>query len=289
VDTPASSSTTQAWTRPNAMSEAEFRIFGEFIQSRLGIRMPRNKKGMLESRLVKRLRSLGLSSYKKYREYLFSPEGMEAELSHLIDAVTTNKTEFFREEQHFEILAKEILPGWTEGASSGRISLWSAGCSTGEEIYTAGMVLADSLANRPGWDFELLGTDISREVLQTAARAVYTEDRVERVPPLWRRKYLMRSKDRSKQQVRIVPELRARASFGQLNLMEDFSLAEKVDLIFCRNVIIYFEKPVQERILGKLTQCLRRGGYLFIGHSESLSGTRLPLRQYSPTVYRKVG
>jgi len=269
------------------MSEAEFRTFGEFIQSRLGIRMPRNKKGMLESRLVKRLRGLGLSSYKKYREYLFSSEGMEAELPHLIDAVTTNKTEFFREEQHFEVLAREILPAWTEAAPSGRITLWSAGCSTGEEIYTAGMVLADSLANRPGWDFEMLGTDISREVLQTAARAVYPEDRVESVPPLWRRKYLMRSKDKSKQLVRIVPELRSRANFSQLNLMEDFSLGEPMDLIFCRNVIIYFERPVQERILGKLTRCLRKGGYLFIGHSESLSGRGLPLRQYRPTVYRK--
>jgi len=279
---------TQAWTRPEAMTEAEFRIFGEFIQSRLGIRMPRNKKGMLESRLVKRLRSLGLPSYKKYREYLFSREGMEAELPHLIDAVTTNKTEFFREEQHFELLAKEILPGWTEAAPSGRISLWSAGCSTGEELYTAGMVLADSMAGRPGWDFEMLGTDISPEVLRTAARAVYPEDRVERVPPLWSRKYLMRSRDRSKQQVRIVPELRARARFDQLNLMEDFSLAENMDCIFCRNVIIYFEKPVQERILSKLTHCLRRGGFLFIGHSESLSGSGLPLRQYRPTVYRKI-
>jgi len=282
-------SRTEGWARPDPMSEAEFRIFGEFIESRLGIRMPRNKKGMLESRLVKRLRSLGLSSYKKYREYLFSPEGMEAELPHLIDAVTTNKTEFFRESEHFDLLAKEILPGWTEAASSGRITLWSAGCSTGEEIYTAGMVLEDSLANRPGWDFEMLGTDISKEVLRTAARAVYTEDRVERVPPLWQRKYLMRSRDRSRQLVRIVPELRARTSFRQLNLMEDFSLAERMDLIFCRNVIIYFEKPVQERILAKLTHCLRRGGFLFIGHSESLSGSGLPLRQYRPTVYRKTG
>ena len=281
------SSRPHSWTRPEAMTEAEFRVFGEFIQSRLGIRMPRNKKGMLESRLIKRLRKLGISSYKKYREYLFSSQGMEAELPHLIDVVTTNKTEFFRENDHFEILAKNILPSWTEKSSSGFLTLWSAGCSTGEELYTAAMVLDSSLKDHTRWDFKLVGTDISNEVLRAAERGIYAEDRVASVPSPFRRKYLMRSKDKSKQLVRIVPELRSRANFSQLNLMEDFSLGEPMDLIFCRNVIIYFERPVQERILGKLTRCLRKGGYLFIGHSESLSGRGLPLRQYRPTVYRK--
>jgi chemotaxis protein methyltransferase CheR len=270
------------------MSEAEFRILGEFIQSRLGIRMPPNKKGMLESRLVKRLRNLRLSSYKQYRDYLFSTRGMEAELPHLIDAVTTNKTEFFREGEHFEFLAEEILPEWTKASPSGRITLWSAGCSTGEEPYTAAMVLADCLEGLEGWDFQVLGTDVSPEVLQAAARAIYSEERVERVPQRMRNKYLMRSRDRSRRLVRIVPEMRARMAFKQLNLMEHFSLAQKMDIIFCRNVLIYFEKEVQERILRKLVQCLRESGFLFIGHSESLSGTDLPLRQHKPAAYKKI-
>lgn len=287
MDSQQSSLRPNSWTRPEAMSEAEFRVFGEFIQSRLGIRMPRDKKGMLESRLIKRLRKLGISSYKKYREYLFSSEGMESELPHLIDVVTTNKTEFFRENDHFEVLAEDILPAWVEEAASGRINVWSAGCSTGEELYTAAMVLDTSLKDHARWDFNLVGTDISSEVLRAAERGVYAEDRVASVPSFFHRKYLMRSKDRKKGLVRIVPELRSRASFYQLNLMEDFSLGEPMDLIFCRNVIIYFEKPVQEKILGKLTKCLRKGGYLFIGHSETISRAGFPLRQYRPTVYRK--
>lgn len=276
------------WTHPAPMSQAEFRILGDFIQSRLGIRMPRNKKGMLESRLVKRLRSLGLTSFKKYRDYLFSTQGMEAELPRLIDAVTTNKTEFFREGDHFEVLAEEILPGWMQASPSGWINLWSAGCSTGEEPYTAAMVLADCLEGHEDWDFQVLGTDVSPEVLQVAARAIYSEESVERVPPRMRSKYLMRSRDRKRRQVRIVPEMRAKMAFKQLNLMEPFSLAQKMDIIFCRNVLIYFDKEVQERILRKLIQCLRPGGYLFIGHSESLAGTYLPLQQDTPAVYKKM-
>jgi len=269
------------------MTDREFHRFAEFIQGSLGIKMPRSKKTMLESRLNKRLRSLRLSSYKAYREYVFSEEGRESELPHLIDVVTTNKTEFFREASHFDFLNEELLPQWTAVHQPGRLTVWSAGCSTGEEPYTIAMVLAECLAGQSGWDFEILGTDISREVLDKAARAVYRQDATGKVPWNLRSRYFMRSKDPKKKLVRIVPELRRKVGFRQLNFMDPFSFREKMDLIFCRNVIIYFERAVQEELFGKLARCLKQGGYLFIGHSETLSGMDLPLRQSKPTIYRK--
>ncbi len=269
------------------MSDEEFRKIGEFIQSSFGIRMPDKKKTLLTSRLGKRLRSLGMSSYREYRDYLFSPEGMEAEVPHLLDAVTTNKTEFFREKRHFDILAEKIIPAWLEACRPRTLKIWSAGCSTGEEPYTAAMVLADCLEGSSGWDFEILATDLSGKVLDIASKAVYPEKKAGEIPFNLRKKYLMRSRDRKKALVRVVPEIRERVNFRQLNLMEDFRFRERMDLIFCRNVVIYFEKPVQEALVKKLADSMIRGGYLFIGHSESLSGRDLPLVRYKPTIYRR--
>ncbi len=276
------------WSPPEEMTDREFKRFAEFIQGSLGIKMPRSKKTMLESRLNKRLRSLQLSSYKDYREYVFSEEGQESELPHLIDVVTTNKTEFFREASHFEFLANELLPHWTDRLQPGRLTAWSAGCSTGEEPYSMAMILAECLTEQAGWDFEVLGTDISREVLDKAARAVYREDTTQKVPWNLRSKYFLRSKDRKKKLLRIAPELRKKVHFRQLNFMDPFSFREKMDLIFCRNVIIYFEREVQEQLFHKLVRCLKQGGFLFIGHSETLSGMDLPLLQSKPTIYRKL-
>ncbi len=277
------------WVNPRPMTQQEFKKFGEFIQSEFGIKMPPGKKTMLESRLNKRLRTLNMGSYQEYKDYLFSLKGLEVEMPHLVDAVTTNKTEFFREGEHFELLYNQLLPGWlAEKGDQARLMAWSAGCSNGKEPYTLAIVLNEFAEQNPGLDYQILGTDISRQVLQEAARAVYPEDAVQSIPYQLRKKYLLRSKDRQKKLVRIKPELRSKVSFRELNLMQEISFREHMDIIFCRNVIIYFERPVQETLFGKLCSCLEQGGYLFIGHSETLSGMDLPLKQVRPTVYQRI-
>ena len=269
------------------MTDADFRRFSEFITAESGIKMPLTKKTMLEARLQKRLRALGLGSHRDYCEFLFSPEGMERELAQLIDVVTTNTTHFFREPKHFEILSQQVAPDIFRRKNGGRAAIWSAGCSTGEEPYTLAMVLSEFAAQNPGFAFSILATDISTQVLQQAQRAVYPEDRIEGIPQEYKRKYLLRSKDRTRRLVRMGPELRRLIQFRRLNFMNDFDFRDLQDVIFCRNVVIYFDRGTQEQLFKRFCGKLAPGGYLFIGHSESLTGMDLPLVPVAPTVYRK--
>lgn len=270
------------------MTEADFRRFSGFITSELGIKLPPSKKTMLEARLQKRLRALGFSSHRDYCDFLFSPEGMEQELHQLIDVVTTNTTHFFREPKHFDILSRQVAPElYRRQGRSRSIAVWSAGCSTGEEPYTLAMVLSEFAEANPGFLFSILATDISTQVLQQARQAVYAEDRIEGIPPEFRRKYLLRSKDRSRRLVRMGPELRALIRFERLNFMQDFHFKDPLDVIFCRNVVIYFDRATQETLFQRFCNKLSPGGFLFIGHSESLTGMDLPLVQVAPTVYRR--
>ncbi len=272
-----------------SMDSRDFQRFSEFIHSECGIKLPPAKKTMLEARLQKRLRNLGMTDYKEYCDYLFSLRGMEIELPHLIDVVTTNTTDFFREPKHFDILFESVLPAWFRRHGSRReLVLWSAGCSTGEEPYTLAMVLSEFAAVNPEFTFSILATDISNQVLERAVKAVYAEERVEAVPMALKRKYLMRSKDRSRGLVRVTPELRRLVRFRRLNFMESFGFRECMDVIFCRNVLIYFDRPTQERLLSRFCAHLEEGGHIFIGHSESLTGMDLPLTQIAPTVYRRI-
>jgi chemotaxis protein methyltransferase CheR len=278
----------QIWTPPPPMTSGEFKTIGGFIQSEFGIKMPPAKKIMLQSRLTKRLRAIKMSSYRQYQEYLFSPEGMEQELPYMIDAVTTNKTDFFREQAHFDLLYKTLLPGWFQETGGRHVfSAWSAGCATGEEPYSLAMILSEFARIQPEFTFEVTGTDLSREVIEKARQAIYPKKRTETIPADFQKKYLMRSRDRKKQLTRIVPELRSRVTFRFLNLTKPLPRAIEYDVIFCRNVIIYFERSVQEQLFSKCCNCLKPNGYLFIGHSETLNGMRLPLRQIRPTVYQK--
>lgn len=274
------------------LTNKDFQRLSGFIYDELGIKMSETKRSMLSGRLAKRLRALSLPSCSEYCDFLFSPEGAEQEMVHLVNAVTTNKTDFFREPAHFDYLVRQALPELRRCGllgPGGKLKLWSAGCSTGEEPYTLAMVLAEVQAQTPGFGFEILATDISTRVLEVARRAVYPLERVEPVPATLRSKYLLKNKDRNNPLVRIAPELRSRVSFGQLNFMaETFGLREPLDVIFCRNVIIYFDKPTQERLMSKFCRHLRSGGYLFLGHSESLHGYDVPLSQVAPTVYRKL-
>ena len=276
---------------PAVLAPAEFNKLARFIEGELGIRMPETKRIMLESRLQKRLRRLGFDSYKKYLEYVFSEEGRASELVNMIDAVTTNKTDFFREADHFDFLIGKIVPAAEERDGTGisrPLALWSAGCSTGEEPYTIAMVLEERRGVDPRFSYWIFASDLSTQVLEKAKEAVYDESKADCVPLSFKKKYMLRSKDREKSLVRMKPEIRSRVSFDRINFMdESYRLGESFDVVFCRNVIIYFERPVQEYILRKLCAHIRPGGWLILGHSETLTGMDLPLKGVAPTVYEK--
>jgi chemotaxis protein methyltransferase CheR len=273
------------------MSEREFTRLSEFIYKTCGIKLPSGKRTMLEARLSKRLRVLGLKGYDAYCDYLFSDDGMHEELVSMIDLVTTNKTEFFRESPHFDYLARHAVPDLMRRHGAGMqrpFVIWSAGCSTGEEPYTLAMVLSELAAVHRGFRFLILATDISTRVLDAAKNAVYDEEKVGPVPDALRRKYLLRGKNAKSGLYRIVPELRELVRFRRLNFMDgDFGMREPMDVIFCRNVIIYFDRPTQERLLKRFCSHLFEGGYLFMGHSETVHGMDLPVTPVAPTVYRK--
>ncbi len=272
------------------MTGKDFKRLRDFIESRSGIKLAESKKDMLEGRIRKRLRYFGMHSFAEYCRYIFSPEGMAHELEHMINAVTTNKTDFFRESWHFEYLIKTALPELIgeQKLINKTFYFWSAGCSTGEEPYTLAIFLNELAENCPGFRYSILATDICTEALEKAEAAIYDEENIKPIPLALRKKYLLRGKDHSSNLVRIVPEVRERVEFRRINLMDnDFGINDPVDVIFCRNVIIYFEKSTQEKVVGKFCQHLIPGGYLFMGHSETLNNLNVPLAYASATVYRK--
>lgn len=274
-----------------SLSNQDFQRLCSFIYEQVGIKMSDVKRTMLEGRLQKRMRALHIPTHRDYCEFLFSAEGRKQELVHMIDVVTTNKTDFFREPAHFEYLTKVVLPELGQRRSAGQLKLWSAGCSTGEEPYTLAMVLREFQEAQPHLSgaCEILASDISTRVLEHAQRAVYSHDRIGPIPPLLRKKYLLRSRDPKADQVRMDASLRSMLRFRRINFMdEDFGLQEGFQIIFCRNVIIYFDKMTQERLMQKFCRHLHAGGYLFLGHSESLHGFDVPLAQVAPTVYRRL-
>ncbi|MFH2066463.1 MAG: protein-glutamate O-methyltransferase [Pseudomonadota bacterium] len=273
------------------LSVNDFHRLSSFIQNRIGIKMPEAKKGMIEGRLRKRLRILNLKTYRDYCNYLFTPEGMNQELQSFIDVITTNKTDFFREPDHFDFLIRKAIPSLVHEKKNINppIRIWSAASSTGNEAYTIAMVLSEFAENNPGFDFSILGTDISSDVLQEAGLAIYPDFEIAPIPIDLRTKYLLRSKDRKKNMVRICPQLRSKVRFMRLNLMDqNYNLRQPMDIIFLRNVMIYFDKKTQEELISRLFQCLIKGGYLFVGHSEVLHDCRLGLKNVAPAVYRKI-
>jgi chemotaxis protein methyltransferase CheR len=272
-----------------SMTDKEFKRLSDFIHTEVGIKLPLSKKVMVEARLQKRLRLLGKAGYRDYFDFLFSPEGLDEELVHLIDVITTNTTEFFREPRHFEIMTEQTLPLWRSQNGTGRpFRLWSAGCSTGEEPYTLCIVLSEFASRFAGFRFNVMATDISTRVLAMAKNGIYPEERLAKMSMELKRRYFLRSKDKAKRLVRVAPEVRRIVDFRRLNFMDAFAFPEPLDTIFCRNVMIYFDRATQERLLQKFCTQLLTGGFLFIGHSESLTGMDLPLRQHAPTVYRKI-
>ena len=281
--------------RQPSLSDRTFRELGLFIQSQFGIKMPASKKQMVESRLRKRLVQLRINNYDAYCRYLFSAEGVEKELGEFINQITTNKTDFFREPAHFSFLENQALPALIQKRRSGTatpLRIWSTACSRGHEPYTIAMVVNEFTASHPGHmvEFSILGTDISSRVLAESRRAVYSHEEIAPVALPLRKKYLLRSRNYRDNLVRIVPALRQRVTFRQMNLMDEkLDIRPGLDIVFCRNVMIYFSKETQDVLLKKICEKIRTGGYLFMGHSEVLHDRALPLQAVAPTVYRKQG
>ena len=268
------------------LSQRDFQRLASYIENYSGIKMPPSKITMVEGRLRKRVRATGMSDLKQYCDYLFEQNGLATEAIELINVVTTNKTEFFREPEHFRFLTEHAVPQiiTTRGART-PLKVWSAACSIGAEPYTLAMVLAEFAHLR----YTITATDLSTEVLETAIAGIYPEAMISPVPPDMRRRYVLRSRVRTRQQVRIVPQLRATAQFGRVNLMETpYPVDKEMDIIFCRNILIYFDKPTQEAVLQRLSEHLRPGGYMFLGHSESVAGFHLPLKAVAPSVFRRI-
>jgi chemotaxis protein methyltransferase CheR len=260
----------------------------DIFQSYTGIQLPPGKLTMIEGRLRKRVRALGFDGIVEYCDYLFQHGGLDAEFDHLVDAVTTNKTDFFREPDHFRYLCDQAVPALLAGRRGDRkLKLWSAACSTGAEAYTMAMTLADLFRRIGARDAAILGTDICGEVLEQAVAAIYADDMLAQIPAEMRR-YVMRARDPGRREFRVVPELRRMARFQRLNLMDrDYPVDGDIDVIFCRNVLIYFDKPTQRAVVERLSRHLQPGGYLFLGHSESTVGLGLDLVQIAPTIFRR--
>lgn len=268
----------------------EFHKIASYIEDNVGIKMPETKKIMMQSRLLNRLKKLNFKTYKEYIDYVFKHDKNGEELVLMIDALTTNKTEFFREPDHFVYLQKQVLPQLiNEGTRS--IKLWSAGCSSGEEPYTLSIILKEYIRQFPNTitSFSVTGTDISTKVLDKATAAIYDMSTIENISADLKKRYFLKSKDSSKNIVKLKPEIRNCVTFKRLNFMDDdFMMNDMFQIIFCRNVLIYFDKKTQENVIRKLIKNLVPNGHIFLGHSETILAMDLPLKTVAPTVYQKI-
>lgn len=272
---------------PQQFSDDEFLDFQELIHSRLGVKMPEGKRGMLQGRLSRRIRELRMDTLSEYHQWIFSGERIrEEELEQLFNVATTNKTDFYREPQHFDFLLDHVLPEWRKKGASSSFRLWSAGCSSGEEPYTYAMALSEAQAGGR-FGYEILATDISTRVLGRAKEAIYPADHTRPLPPAWRSRFLLRSKNPHDPSVRVAPEIRQTVRFGRLNFLSpSYRLPFCLHLISFRNVMIYFDAPTQQAVIRRMCEWLEPGGYLFVGHAESLHGLDVPLDPVRAATYR---
>lgn len=275
------------------LRDQHFNHLSRMLEQITGIQLPPSKRVMIEGRLRRRIRQLGIDCLENYGVHLFEQDGLAGEMPFLVDCVTTNKTDFFREPDHFVFLRDHAVPSLLRRSDRTGVDLkiWSAASSTGAEAYTAAMVLATMQEAGLAVRFSILGTDISTEILQQARRAVYPSAMLEPVPTEMRKRYVMRSSDPTRDEVRIVPQLRRLVQFEALNLMDDsYPFDRDVDVIFCRNVLIYFSRDTQQAVLRRLISHLRPGGYLILGHSESFAlDDKTSMIQVSQTVFERAG
>jgi len=274
------------------ISDQEFRLFQDLVKTQTGIALSEHKPSLVGSRLGRRLRALGLPSFRQYYEHLRSEAG-QAELENFVNAMTTNKTDFYRERAHFEFLQRELVPAWkARAARTGerRIRIWSAGCSSGEEPYTIALTLRDTLESLLTWDIRILASDIDTHVLAHAAQGIYPADRVTDIPRPTLEGHFRRGTGAKAGLVQVAREVRNLVTFRQINLLEEpWPIRTVFDCIFCRNVIIYFDKQTIRRLVSRFATYVKEEGYLFLGHSESLYGVTDQFAFLRNTIYRKRG
>ena len=267
-----------------AITDKEFALFKSLIYQQVGITLDTPKKTLLVSRLGKRLRELGLPTYQAYYDCL-SGKGGEEELTKLLDLISTNKTDFFREPVHFDFLREHILP---QAQAVKTLKIWSSASSSGEEPYTIAMTLFDAISDMSRWDIKILASDISTRVLAKAASGVYEEERVSQLPQDLIRRFFLRGQGIQSGKLKVRPHVAQLVNFRRINLMDPtYPIRSALDVIFCRNVMIYFDRPTQARLMEKFFRYLRPGGYLFIGHSESLQWIEHQFTYLRPTIYQK--
>ncbi len=264
------------------LTPPEFRQISDLAYQRFGLDLKSGKEALVAARLGKKLRKLGFQTFAEYHRHVLADSTGDA-LIELIDALTTNHTSFLRERAHFEFLARAANEEFRDVPT---LRVWSAACSSGEEPYSIAMCLAETLAKSPARQFHIVATDISTRVLDTARRGVYPVPRFDEVPEPWRRSYLLRGRGESNGFYKVKPQLGQRIEFARLNLIEPFPQRPPFHVIFCRNVMMYFDKATQQNIVQRLSGCLERGGYLFVGHSESLTGVEHALHYVRPATYR---
>jgi chemotaxis protein methyltransferase CheR len=271
-----------------ALSAADFRVFRDLILAEAGIHLKDSKRSLVESRLARRLRALDLESYGEYLAYVQQQPPESIERRELINCITTNKTDFLRENHHFEFVRDRMIPEARARVSSGqpkKLRIWSAGCSTGEEPYSIAMTIRDALAPNSSWDVRILASDVDTDVLAAAEQGIYAAERLQQVPEAVVRKHFLRNADRTA--FRVKPEVRAMLRFRRINLIDPaWPIRATFDAIFCRNVIIYFNQATQQRLFERLLTYLKPTGYLMVGHSENLHWLNAVLAPVQSTVYR---
>lgn len=272
-----------------SLSDHEFELFQKLIYDEAGIFLTPAKRALLIARLSGRLRALKLSSFHAYHR-LVAKEGDPDERQRMLDCIATNETHFFREPKHFDFLEQRVIPAWIHEAERGkrprRVRAWSAACSTGEEPYSIAMVLLRHLPKSAGWSVEVTATDISTRVLEKAEQGVYSIDKASEIPTPYLKEFMLKGTGHQEGKMKADEELRAAVHFQRLNLnAESYPVKGSFDLIFCRNVLIYFNAQSRKRTIERLLESLAPDGFFFVGHAESLHGVTDHLRSVIPTVY----
>lgn len=267
------------------IKEDEFRQFADYIKSNYGIHFKKEKKTLIEGRLGNLLASLNFKSLTEYMDYVKADKTGQA-ATVMLDKITTNHTFFMREPAHFNYFRDTVLPWLHQTARNKDMRIWSAACSSGEEPFTLAMLIDEYFGgNKAGWDTTILASDISQKVLDMAKTGIYSEEKMSDVPERWKKKYF---KDQGSGQYMISDAIRREVVFGRINLMDEvFPFKKKMHVIFCRNVMIYFDNEVKEKLVNHLYEITEPGGYLFIGHSEGLNREKTRYRYIMPAVYRK--
>ncbi len=272
------------------LSQQDYERIRKLVYDKTGINLGDHKQQLVRARLGRRLRRGHFNSYRDYYEHI-RKDNSGCELNALIDAISTNTTHLFRERQHFDFLAQTLQKRCAENAhrpGTGNLRIWSAGCSSGEEPYSIAMIVDDVLRERHGCDWRLLATDISTRVLERAHAGIFDTHCLETVPAPFRQRYFTKCHGHDSTHVQIAPALRQKITFARFNLMtEQFPFRNGFDFIFCRNVMIYFDRSTQQTLVAKFAEHLRPAGYLLIGHAESLNNITHTLRYIRPAVYQR--